>query len=137
MKQAHARKERGAAMVEFALVVPLLVLLVMGVVDFGRAYHVQTSVSNAAREGVRVMALTNDATRARTAAINAASILSPALTPSQIAFSSSAGTSTCGTGLQMTTTVTYSTTYITPLPGMIGAGKTITLTGKGTMRCNG
>lgn len=120
-------------MVEFALVVPLLLLLVMGIVDFGRAYHVQTSVSNAAREGVRVMALTNDAPRARIAAQKAATTLSPLLTDSQITFSPAA----CTTGAQMTTTIKYTTTYITALPGMIGVGDTITLTGKGTMRCNG
>ena len=45
---------------EFALVVPLLLVLVLGIVEFGRAYHVQTTLSGAAREGVREMALHND-----------------------------------------------------------------------------
>ncbi len=37
------RGERGAAAVEFALVLPLLVALVLGIVDFGRAYNQQVS----------------------------------------------------------------------------------------------
>ncbi|MCT1433984.1 pilus assembly protein, partial [Dietzia maris] len=50
-------RDRGAAAVEFALVLPILLLLVLGILEFGRAYHVQTILSNAARDGVRVMAL--------------------------------------------------------------------------------
>jgi Flp pilus assembly protein TadG len=45
------RDERGVALVEFALVLPLLVLICLGTVDFGRAYARWNSVKNAAREG--------------------------------------------------------------------------------------
>lgn len=120
-------------MVEFAIVVPILVLLVMGIVDVGRAYLVQTSVSNAAREGVRVMALSNDQSQARVAARSGATALTPPLSDAQVAFS----VSSCTPETHVTATVTYSTTYITPLPGLLGVGNSLTLTGKGTMRCNG
>ena len=50
----------GAAAVEFALVVPLLLVLVLGIAEFGRAYNMQTTLSGAAREGVREMALHNN-----------------------------------------------------------------------------
>lgn len=126
-------RERGAAMVEFALVFPLLIVLIMGIVEVGRAYHVQTSLSNAAREGVRTMALGNNATAARTAAKNAATTLSPPLTDAQLTISPA----TCTSGAQVTMTVKYTTSYITALPGMVGVGNSLTLTGKGTMRCNG
>jgi len=49
----RARSDRGAAAVEFALVAPILILLVVGIAEFGRAYNVQNSLSAAAREGVR------------------------------------------------------------------------------------
>jgi Flp pilus assembly protein TadG len=52
--------ERGAAAVEFTLVLPVLLMMVLGIAEFGRAYYVQASVSQAAREGVRVMALQNN-----------------------------------------------------------------------------
>jgi Flp pilus assembly protein TadG len=57
-------RDRGAAAVEFALVVPILLTLVIGIIEFGRAYNIQTTLSNAARDGVRVMALQNDVTAA-------------------------------------------------------------------------
>ena len=49
--------ERGAAAVEMALVLPVLLFLLMAMIDFGRAYNAQIQVSAAAREGVRLAAL--------------------------------------------------------------------------------
>jgi len=48
------RSGRGQSMVEFALILPMLILLVMGVIDFARAFNVMQVVTNAAREGARV-----------------------------------------------------------------------------------
>jgi Flp pilus assembly protein TadG len=50
-------RERGAEAVEFALVVPIFILLVFGVVDFGWMINNDTMVNNASREGARVGAL--------------------------------------------------------------------------------
>jgi Flp pilus assembly protein TadG len=54
------RHERGAAAVEFVLVVPFLVLLVFGIVDFGAMVNHDTVVNNASREGAREGALHPD-----------------------------------------------------------------------------
>jgi Flp pilus assembly protein TadG len=43
----------GQALVEFALVVPIFMLLVMGVIEFGRAWNLQQTMTEAAREGAR------------------------------------------------------------------------------------
>jgi hypothetical protein len=48
------RRSRGQALVEFALVIPLVILLFMGLFDFGRAIFAYNSLSNAAREGARL-----------------------------------------------------------------------------------
>lgn len=48
------RMERGAALAELALVLPLLLVVMFGIVDFGRAYQAQVTLTNAAREGARV-----------------------------------------------------------------------------------
>ena len=45
---------RGATAVEFALVLPIFVLLLMGIIDFGRYYFVQHTVQYATREGTRL-----------------------------------------------------------------------------------
>jgi Flp pilus assembly protein TadG len=47
----------GAAMVEFAITVPLLLLVVWIIVDFARAYYTSNSLSSAVREGARVSAV--------------------------------------------------------------------------------
>ena|GEM_PF-1328534 len=49
--------ERGAAAVEMALVMPLLILMIMGIIDFGRIFNGEIQLSQAAREGARVAAL--------------------------------------------------------------------------------
>lgn len=53
----RCRNDRGAAAVEFALVVPILLTLVFGIVDFGLAINRYAVVNNAAREGVREASL--------------------------------------------------------------------------------
>jgi Flp pilus assembly protein TadG len=59
MRRIHA--EDGAAAVEFALVLPVLILLVFGIVEFGLVFNRWLSVTHAAREGVRTYSLTGDA----------------------------------------------------------------------------
>jgi Flp pilus assembly protein TadG len=73
--------ERGAAAVEFAILLPLLLMLVLGTIEFGRAYNAQITLTNAARDGVRVMAIANDPTGAKTAAKNAAASVSTTIPP--------------------------------------------------------
>jgi Flp pilus assembly protein TadG len=50
--------------VEFALVLPLLVVLLIGIVEFGRAYNTQIALQGAAREGARALALGESASTA-------------------------------------------------------------------------
>lgn len=52
MKQRHHR-ERGVSLLETAITIPLLLILLVGVVDIGRAYHTYITVINASREGAR------------------------------------------------------------------------------------
>ena len=51
------RSERGSQLIEFALVLPLLLLLVLGILDFGLLFQRYEAVTNAAREGARVAVL--------------------------------------------------------------------------------
>lgn len=50
----RARGERGAVIVEFALVLPLLVSLTFGIVEFSSAYHASSTIADATRAGGRV-----------------------------------------------------------------------------------
>ncbi len=51
------KKERGQAMVEFVLVLPVFLLLVFAIVDFGMGFHAWLTVTNSAREGARLGAV--------------------------------------------------------------------------------
>ena len=48
----HSR-ERYAELVEFALIFPLFMLLMVGIIEFGRAYNIYENVIHATRKGVR------------------------------------------------------------------------------------
>lgn len=49
----RARHQRGQSLVEFALLLPLLLIIALGVFDFGRVYFAYVSVTNAARNGAQ------------------------------------------------------------------------------------
>ncbi len=51
------RERDGAAMVEFAIIAPLLFVLIFGIIDFGRVFFLYNNLTNAAREGARLGAV--------------------------------------------------------------------------------
>ena len=112
--------------VEFALVLPLLLTIIFGILELGHAYNVQISATHAAREAARTMAVTNQWDRAVTAAQNS----SPSLNPPSLTLTRNPNT--CSPGATVTVTARY------PLPGLTGllpAG--INVTGRAGMRCGG
>ena len=52
--RSEPRSERGQAIIELALTLPLLLLIVLGIFDFGLMFQKYEVVTNAAREGARV-----------------------------------------------------------------------------------
>ena len=52
----RADRDRGAAALEMALVLPVLLLVIGGIIDFGRMYMGEILVTNAARDGARMAA---------------------------------------------------------------------------------
>ena len=120
--------DRGAAAVEFALILPLLVLLIMGLIEFSLLFNTQISLTNAAREGARVMAIHNDPALAKSATISAATSVQPAVSTGNITVSPS----TCTAGSTVTVTISYNATLLTGYFGI-----TLPLKGKGVMLCGG
>jgi Flp pilus assembly protein TadG len=53
------REERGAAAAEFGLILPVLLLILFGIIEFGRMWNVRQTLTDAAREGARVAAVGN------------------------------------------------------------------------------
>ena len=134
MVGTRLRGERGASAVEFAMIVPLLIVLVIGIAEFGHAFSVQGTLSAAAREGARAMALQNDPAAARTAVRTAASTVSPGITNAQITITPTSCPLTGGTtsSTYVSVTIRYPKPYLT---GFFGSG--VAMTAKGVMRCNG
>lgn len=55
------KNRSGQATVEFALVMPILMLIMIGIFEFGRAWNTQQAITDAAREGARKAAIHNQA----------------------------------------------------------------------------
>ncbi|WP_053367498.1 TadE/TadG family type IV pilus assembly protein [Bacillus sp. FJAT-27245] len=56
------KSERGQSMVETALVLPLLMMLLFGIVDFGRAFHAYLTLDHAGREAARLASIGSEDT---------------------------------------------------------------------------
>ncbi len=134
-------RDRGAAIVETLLVLPMLLMLLLGIVEFGRVYNAQLSVSHAAREAVRFYALEGELTAADDATGNNdgrwASGIAQATAPN-LAITVSANP-TCDpndfgdVGTPTTIIVDHTISFNIPF----WQGGTFDLTGIGTMRCGG
>lgn len=57
-----SRNDSGQALVEFALVVPIFILLLLGIVEFARAWNVYEVLTDAGREGARRAVVANPTT---------------------------------------------------------------------------
>lgn len=124
---SRLRSERGAAAVEFAIALPVLLILLLGIVEFGRAYQTQATLAAAAREGVRILAIQDDAAAARAAVQTASAVLEPGVSDADIAVTAVP----CDAGNAIVT-ITYHLPFLT---GFFGDG--INLTADGVMRCHG
>jgi Flp pilus assembly protein TadG len=59
-RTGSTKRRRGQAMVEFALVIPIFLLIFVAVFDLGRAVFAYNTLTNAAREGVRLAIVNQD-----------------------------------------------------------------------------
>lgn len=60
--RARARGRRGQGLVEFAITAPVLLLMILGLIDFARAWNTFQVITDAAREGARECAINNGRT---------------------------------------------------------------------------
>lgn len=79
-------RQRGQGLVEFALLLPILVLVVFGVLELGRAFFAFIAITNAAREGARTYTFRPDVTTLGNmrAAVDNELSASPLVQPSNI-----------------------------------------------------
>jgi Flp pilus assembly protein TadG len=125
--------QRGQALVEFALVVPVLLILVMGIADFGWALRSWMAVTNSAREGARAGAVGASCEDIQQRAAGTSAGL---LTAADVSVKNCQGQP----GTSVVVTVTHDYSFVTPLGSVLttfsgGAlPSTITMTSSSDMR---
>ena len=123
----------GVALVEFAFVLPILLVLAMGMLDFGRAFHTKSLLDQAAREGARVAVVTSPDPDIVTDRVDAV-LASGGITPTSV--------TVVGPDAEHMVTVTVTTTFTFITPGvfaLVGGtfGSTIPMSGQTVMRFEG
>jgi Flp pilus assembly protein TadG len=114
------KRSRGQSLVEFGIIVPVLLLLVLGAIDFGRVYFAYVSVTNGARNGAQYAALSPEAAAdsdgIREAAVaDTSDLLDTSETNPEVAVAT--GTDSGG-GLYADVTVSYTYSTLFPWPGL-------------------
>jgi Flp pilus assembly protein TadG len=141
----NVRNRKGQSIIEFALIMPLLLLLVFGIVDFSIGLYDKAVVTNASREGARAgivyrypaLDTVQLAAEARTVAQNYCSTYlitfsGGPIVPPNVAVSGGTVGGFAASGQPLTVTVTYNYTYLI-IPRFIGGGSP-TLTATTVMR---
>lgn len=122
------RRQRGAAAVEFALVLPILLLILLGIIDFGLYFYNDLQLTHAARDAARYLSVDNPSDAV--AAVNDAE--SRLVSATMSAWAPPAAPSH-GESLSVDLSATYN--FITPLPALIpGLGGTLDINASAVMR---
>ncbi|HUY36335.1 MAG TPA: TadE family protein [Pirellulales bacterium] len=122
-----SRRRRGATVVEMAFVAPVFFLLVLGMIEFGRAMMVAALLANAAQQGARAGALDGAQTSDVTNAVN--NYLSDAMISGASTSVTPSPPSSAGAGQDVTVTVSIGYSQVTwvPAPRYLG-GTTLSAT---------
>ena len=110
-------RHRGQAIVETALVLPIFLILVLAIVDFGLGLRAWITVTNAAREGARVAAVRGSCSAIEAQVMDTSGgLISDAAT--QIIIDPPTCNGTAGSPVSVTATYEYN--FVTPLAGLLG-----------------
>ena len=123
------KNEKGQAMVEFALILPVLLLLVMGIAEFGMMFNSYLSVQNATREGARIgiVGASNEEIEERI--LNT----SPSLKKERITITIDPGNDTRISGETLKVLVEYNYQMAVPFISILFGGN-VNLSGESSMR---
>jgi Flp pilus assembly protein TadG len=137
---ASDSRDRGSVAVEFALLLPVLLLIIFGVIDFGRMINAQITLTQAAREGARLASLGYPATGTNSVTSRAQSAAT-GLSPVTVTVSSTCPAG-AGMGVDAVVRTSYQFSFVTPVgafASMFGSASfgssTITLTATGEYPC--
>jgi Flp pilus assembly protein TadG len=139
MMRRGDRSERGAELIEFALVLPILLVIVGGIIDFGFLFQRYEVLTNAAREGARVAVLPGYTNADVSARVNqyltAGGVPAGATVTVGAAQSIPVGGGACISVRPVTVTFPHQYTTLGPLLTLVGGSLgTTTLTATSSMR---
>jgi Flp pilus assembly protein TadG len=122
LRKARSNGERGQSLVEFSLILPVFLLLLFAMVDYGRAYYSWLVVTNAAREGARASAVRSDTATVNSKVYSSFCSTWPStsncgLEPGKVSVVPSNVQGTRGT--ETTVKVTYNFSFVTPIGGIV------------------
>lgn len=120
----HKRDRQGAAAVEFAIIAPLLFMLLLAFIELSRGFMVQQVLTNASRVGAR-QAITVGATQSETSSAVQSYTSSMGLTGSTITITPNPSTASSGDEVTVTVSIPYASVTWLPVPKYL-AGKTLT-----------
>lgn len=128
-KKLLLKSQKGQALVEMAFILPLLIMLLFGIIDFGRIFHAYLTLDHAGREGARLASLQDEDSDIQTKIDSyAAGLDTSKLTVSL----SPAGENNRPSGTDVTVKLTYTIDFLTPFISSLV--KPITLTDTTVMR---
>jgi Flp pilus assembly protein TadG len=158
MSRRELHDERGVALAELAFVLPLVMILLLGMLDFGKAFNVQIDETHLANEGARLAVVNYSVAGcgqtntniclaqyiqgdADVAELKNGRTGDSTFAPNQgavkvcISYPTNAATTTAGNigdPVQVTASVNYA--WLKYISGRLGLGPTTPITGKATMR---
>lgn len=132
---ARLRRKGGQATVELALILPVLVLLVVGIFEFGRAWNAHQVITDAAREGARTAAVADAAiTRDSIETIVESALLRAALDPKKARIKLSGIGAAMGNPVSVEVLYPYRFGFLKPIMGWVADQGQITLGATSVMR---
>ena len=122
-------KKRGQALVEFALILPVLLLFLMGIIEFGLFFNSYLNITFGSREGARIASLDTNATTETIA--DAVRTTTPSITSITVTVQPAAPRVT---GSAVTVTVSTQYTFITPVISVLMPSNPYSIASSTTMR---
>ena len=130
---SRLRDERGTAVVEMALVLPVLLLLVLGILDFGKAFNYWNDTNHLAAEGARFAAVNRTPGGGDLKAyIKAQADTGELRTSARVCISFPTGVAKVGEPVRVTVTDDY--VWLDGLASLAGVGPTTTISGSAEHR---
>jgi Flp pilus assembly protein TadG len=141
----HAAEDSGQALVELALALPLLLLILVGIFEFARAYSMKQSIVNAAREGARTAVVQTTPNQTAVETIVNTYLASNNMTGATVTIEVAApdgtvkslGTATAGDAVSVIVSDRYNFILLGPIVGLVTGGSAssgVNLQSRATMR---